>query len=116
MRPAGLRQRSPGVKKLLRNAAVRCAHEIAWMDEEIPLIDSYARAVLQEAPREELAELLGRLDDAEIGRDLDTVVERPHLPERGRPRLQPYQLDQLLVSLGERAGCGGGRRRESHRS
>ena len=64
------------IEQVLRNAAVRCAHEIAWMDEEIPLIDSYARAVLQEVPREELVALLGRLDDAEIGLDLDTVVER----------------------------------------
>jgi len=64
------------IEQVLRNAAVRCAHEIAWMDEEIPLIDSYARAVLEEAPREELAALLGRLDNAEIGLDLDTVVER----------------------------------------
>jgi hypothetical protein len=32
--------------------------------------------VLQEAPREELVALLGRLDEAEIGLDLDTVVER----------------------------------------
>ena len=64
------------IEQVLRNAAVRSAHEIAWMDEEIPLIDSYARAVLQEAPREELAALLGRLDNAEIGLDLDTVVER----------------------------------------
>jgi hypothetical protein len=64
------------IEQVLRNAAVRCAHEIAWMDEEIPVIDSYARAVLQVAPREELVALLRRLNEAETGLDLDVVVER----------------------------------------
>jgi hypothetical protein len=31
--------------KVLRNAAVRAAHEIAWMREEVAAIEGYARAV-----------------------------------------------------------------------
>ena len=33
------------LEKVLRNAAVRAAHEIAWMREEVAGVDAYARAV-----------------------------------------------------------------------
>jgi hypothetical protein len=33
------------LEKVLRNAAVRAAHEIAWMREEVGAIDAYARTV-----------------------------------------------------------------------
>lgn len=50
------------LEKVLRNAAVRAAHEIAWMHEEVTGIEAYAEAVAGEtaddalrAAREELA-------------------------------------------------------------
>ena len=38
------------VETVLRNAAVRAAHEVAWMREETAEIESYARAVAEQAP------------------------------------------------------------------
>ena len=38
------------VETVLRNAAVRAAHEVAWMREETAEIESYARAVAGQAP------------------------------------------------------------------
>ena len=38
------------VETVLRNTAVRAAHEVAWMREETAEIEDYARAVAQQAP------------------------------------------------------------------
>jgi len=38
------------VETVLRNAAVRAAHEVAWMREETAEIEAYARAVDEQAP------------------------------------------------------------------
>ena len=38
------------VETVLRNAAVRAAHEVAWMREETAEIESYAQAVAEQAP------------------------------------------------------------------
>jgi hypothetical protein len=38
------------VETVLRNAAVRAAHEVAWMREETADIEAYARAVADQAP------------------------------------------------------------------
>ena len=38
------------VETVLRNAAVRAAHEVAWMREETAEIESYAQAVAGQAP------------------------------------------------------------------
>ena len=35
---------------VLRNAAVRAAHEVAWMRQETAEIESYAQAVAGQAP------------------------------------------------------------------
>jgi len=62
--------------KVLRNAAVRAAHEVAWMREEIAAIEAYARAVAAGPASEELR---ARLEALAAGpRDslhLDDVVE-----------------------------------------
>ena len=39
------------VETVMRNMAVRSAHEIAWMREEIAAIEGYARAVAADATR-----------------------------------------------------------------
>jgi hypothetical protein len=70
------------VETVLRNAAVRAAHEVAWMREEIAEIESYAQAVAEQAPvsasprADSLGAALKALADAP--RDslhLDDVVE-----------------------------------------
>ena len=65
------------VETVLRNAAVRAAHEVAWMREETAEIESYAQAVAGQAPAaESLVTALQALADAP--RDslhLDDVVE-----------------------------------------
>lgn len=38
------------VETVLRNTAVRAAHEVAWMREETAEIESYAQAVAEQAP------------------------------------------------------------------
>ena len=65
------------IEQVLRNAAVRCAHEIDWMREEVPPIEAFARAVQAVAPNEDVAALLARLDFSdEESLALDAVVER----------------------------------------
>jgi hypothetical protein len=65
------------VETVLRNAAVRAAHEVAWMREETAGIERYAQAVAELAPGAgPLAAALKSLADAP--RDslhLDDVVE-----------------------------------------
>jgi hypothetical protein len=65
------------VETVLRNTAVRAAHEVAWMREETAEIESYAQAVAEQAPSaESLHAALKALADAP--RDslhLDDVVE-----------------------------------------
>ena len=62
--------------KVLRNAAVRAAHEVAWMREEIGAIETYARAV---AAATASAELRAGLESLTAGPHdslhLDDVVE-----------------------------------------
>jgi len=65
------------VETVLRNTAVRAAHEVAWMRDETAEIESYARAVAEEAPgteplRAALAALAGAPRDS---LHLDDVVE-----------------------------------------
>ena len=65
------------IEQVLRNAAVRCSHEIEWMTDEIPVVEEYGRAVLRAAPHDDLAAELRRLDEAPGERlDLNSVVER----------------------------------------
>ncbi len=65
------------IEQVLRNAAVRCAHEIAWMTEEIPVVEAYARAVAGASPGTELEPQLQALADSDDGSlDLDAVVLR----------------------------------------
>ena len=65
------------IETVLRNTAVRAAHEVAWMREETAEIESYAQAVAERAPgAESLGTALKALADAP--RDslhLDDVVE-----------------------------------------
>lgn len=65
------------IETVLRNMAVRSAHEIAWMREEGAAAEEYARAVLKAVPETTaVAEALDALADAP--RDslhLDAVVE-----------------------------------------
>ncbi len=70
------------IETVLRNTAVRAAHEVAWMREETAEIESYAQAVAERAPGAEspsadsLRTALKALADAP--RDslhLDDVVE-----------------------------------------
>src|SRR6516165_9733511 len=67
------------VETVLRNAAVRAAHEVAWMREETAEIESYARAVAGQAPSPGADSLRAALKAlAEAPRDslhLDDVVE-----------------------------------------
>lgn len=62
--------------KVLQNAAVRAAHEIAWMREEAADIEAYARAVdaatADDAVRTALAELAAAPNDS---LHLDDVTE-----------------------------------------
>ena len=65
------------VETVLRNTAVRAAHEVAWIREETADIESYAQAVAEQAPgAESVGAALKALADAP--RDslhLDDVVE-----------------------------------------
>jgi hypothetical protein len=49
---------------VLRNAAVRAAHEIAWMSDETAALSGYARAVEARASSVELSAALAALDEA----------------------------------------------------
>lgn len=49
---------------VLRNAAVRAAHEIAWMTEETATLIEYAKAVNARIPSVELTAALTTFDDA----------------------------------------------------
>jgi hypothetical protein len=65
------------VETVLRNTAVRAAHEVAWMRDETAEIESYARAVAEEVPgtaalETALASLAGAPRDS---LHLDDVVE-----------------------------------------
>jgi len=65
------------IEQVLRNAAGRCAHEIGWMLEELPVIDGYARAVFAAAPNDDLAAALRRIEEgADARMDLDVVTDR----------------------------------------
>ncbi len=64
------------VETVLRNTAVRAAHEVAWMRDETADIESYAHAVAAQAPGSTLETALAAL--AAAPRDslhLDDVVE-----------------------------------------
>ena len=64
------------VETVLRNTAVRAAHEVAWMREETADIEAYAHAVAAQAPGTTLETALAAL--AAAPRDslhLDDVVE-----------------------------------------
>jgi hypothetical protein len=64
------------VETVLRNTAVRAAHEVAWMRDETADIEAYAREVAAQAPGTTLETALGAL--AAAPRDslhLDDVVE-----------------------------------------
>ena len=64
------------VETVLRNTAARAAHEVAWMREETAEIESYARAVAEQAPADAIGAALQALAGAP--RDslhLDDVVE-----------------------------------------
>jgi hypothetical protein len=64
------------VETVLRNTAVRAAHEVAWMRDETADIDAYAREVAAQAPGTMLETALAAL--AAAPRDslhLDDVVE-----------------------------------------
>jgi hypothetical protein len=62
------------LEQVLRNAAVRTAHEIQWMSEEIPAVASYGRAVADVAPSSELEEAIRRLEEVAGDQRLDLVV------------------------------------------
>jgi hypothetical protein len=49
---------------VLRNAAVRAAHEIAWMSAETVALSGYARAVEARVSSVELSAALAALDEA----------------------------------------------------
>lgn len=64
------------VETVLRNTAVRAAHEVAWMRDETADIEAYAREVAAQAPGTTLESALAAL--AAAPRDslhLDDVVE-----------------------------------------
>ena len=64
------------VETVLRNTAVRAAHEVAWMRDETADIEAYAREVAAQAPGSTLETALAAL--AAAPRDslhLDDVVE-----------------------------------------
>jgi hypothetical protein len=61
---------------VLRNAAVRAAHEIAWMTDETAALIEYAKAVNARIPSVELDDALAAVDDApRTSRHLADVVE-----------------------------------------
>ena len=55
------------VETVMRNMAVRAAHEIAWMRDEIAAIDSYARAVAADES-----------DDSALAQALSAAAAAPH--------------------------------------
>ncbi len=70
------------VETVLRNTAVRAAHEVAWMREETADIESYAQAVAEQAPGAESpgadsvrAALKALADAPRDSLHLDDVVE-----------------------------------------
>jgi hypothetical protein len=65
------------IAQVVRNAAARCAHEIGWMLEELPVIEGYARAVFAAVPNDDLAAALRAVEDgADALMDLDVVTDR----------------------------------------
>jgi hypothetical protein len=65
------------IEQVLRNAAIRCGNEIAWMCEEIPAIDVYGHAVHDAAPNESLGAALGSLERSDHeALSLEAVAER----------------------------------------
>ena len=64
------------IEQVLRNAAVRSAHEIEWMTGEMPALVAFAEDVQAAAPAAELAALLARTNEASAGLALDEVIER----------------------------------------
>jgi hypothetical protein len=64
------------VETVLRNTAVRAAHEVAWMRDETADIEAYAREVAAQAPGTTLETALAALAAAPRDRlHLDDVVE-----------------------------------------
>ena len=65
------------VETVLRNAAVRAAHEVAWMRAETAEIESYTQAVAEQAPGADLlrAALKALADAPRDSLHLDDVVE-----------------------------------------
>ena len=64
------------IEQVLRNAAVRSAHEIEWMTAEIPALNAFAQDVQADVPTAELAALLADLEEAPASLALDDVIER----------------------------------------
>lgn len=61
---------------VLRNAAVRSAHEIAWMQDEIVGLQSFAQSVLDARPDAPgVADAIADLDARPTSLHLDDVVE-----------------------------------------
>ena len=60
---------------VLRNAAVRAAHEIAWMTEEMAALIEYANTVNARIPSVELTGALATFDDGPHSLHLADVVE-----------------------------------------
>lgn len=64
------------LENILRNAATRAAHEIAWMREETASLEAYARSVLATSPDgASIAEALADLGAAPSDDHLADVVE-----------------------------------------
>ena len=83
---------------VLRNAAVRAAHEIAWMSDETAALIEYAKAVNARIPSVELTATLAAFDDG--------ATAQP--ASRGRRR------DLRASESGVRRGtCCGAARRDS---
>jgi hypothetical protein len=61
---------------VLRNAAVRAAHEIAWMNEESAALTAFARTVDSRVPDDSLSASLADVEAAPTGLHLADVVER----------------------------------------
>jgi hypothetical protein len=71
-----LRVRVAMAETVLRNAAVRAAHEIAWMSDETAALIEYAKEVNARIPSAELTAALAAFDDASRGSlHLAEVVE-----------------------------------------
>lgn len=61
---------------VLRNAAVRAAHEIAWMSEESAALAAFARVVEARVSDDDLTASLADVETAPTGLHLADVVER----------------------------------------